>query len=90
MNFKGSKLDKKAGASADASSRGPSSNLAKFRVRDQDGNPVGYVRWSSTLPDGSVLHGLTDESGMATIPSPASGSIEVRLLDFDRELLKVS
>jgi hypothetical protein len=55
----------------------------EFRLVDEDGKPVGHVRYELELPDGSTKSGVLDEQGRARFEDLDPGKCQIAFPDID-------
>jgi len=55
----------------------------RFVVRDKEGFPVAWARYSAKLPDGRVVEGRTLTDGIVELRGLPKGQVELAFVDFD-------
>src|SRR5262249_9274807 len=60
----------------------PSTPFLSFHLVDQDGDPLGGIRYELTLGDGALVEGTTDDAGAVFLPEVPPGACELSLPDL--------
>jgi len=58
----------------------------EFSVKDDQGMAMANQAFEATLPDGSVVKGMTDGSGVAKLENVPPGQCQIMLTGVDSDL----
>ena len=64
----------------------PETHWIEIELIGEDGQPIPWMEYQVTLPDGKQLRGYLDASGFSRIDAiPQAGDCQVSFPEFDRE-----
>jgi type VI secretion system secreted protein VgrG len=63
--------------------------VGRVVIKSADGRLLAGVRWRARVSDGSVVEGVTDDSGVASVPVRPGGQAKVAFPDFDSSIFHV-